>query len=103
MVCRSPLVDFPHVRKPRGEARRTNGSTLNHVADGESLDRLVLWCTPRTVGAADGLDVTSSLLVATAVVDMLVAELGIPDFRVGGVLGCSFFDHVCGSRELVRQ
>ena len=79
----SPLVDFYHVRKPRGEARRTNSSTLNHVADGESLDRLVLWCTPRAVGAADGLDVTSSLFVATAVVAMSVAGLGIPDFAMG--------------------
>lgn len=76
-------VDFHRVGKPRGEARRTDSSTLNHVADGESLDRLVLWCTPRTIGAADGLDVTSSLLVATAVVAMLVAGSEISDFGVG--------------------
>lgn len=62
-----------------GEARRTDGGALDHVADGESLYRLVLWCTPRAIGAADGLDVTSSLLVATAVVDVSVMGLGVPD------------------------
>ena len=74
MGVESLSVDSPRVRKPRGEARRTDSSTLNHVADGESLDRLVLWSTPRTVGAADWLDVTSSLFVATAVVALLVAD-----------------------------
>jgi len=42
----------------------TDGSRLDHVADGESLDCLVLWCASRAVGAADGLDVTAALLVA---------------------------------------
>jgi len=46
---------------------RTNGSRLDHVADGEALDGLVLWCAARAVGAADWLDVATSLLVATAV------------------------------------
>lgn len=58
----------------------TDGSTLNHVPDGESLYRLVLRGTARAVGAADRLDVTSSLLVAT--------------------VGRSLFDHGCGSFEI---
>lgn len=59
-----------------GRQKRTNSSTLNHVPDGKSLYRLVLWGATRAVGAADRLDVTSSLLVATAVVDMSVSGLG---------------------------
>lgn len=45
---------------------RTNSSRLNHVADGEALDGLVLGRASRAVGAADGLDVAATLLVATA-------------------------------------
>jgi hypothetical protein len=45
--------------------KRTNGGRLDHVADGESLDRLVLGCASRAVGAADGLDVATTLLVTT--------------------------------------
>ena len=45
--------------------RRTDGGGLDHVADGESLDRLVLGCASRAVGAADGLDVATTLLVTT--------------------------------------
>ena len=47
--------------------RRTDSSGLDHVADGESLDGLVLRNASRAVGAADGLDVATTLLVATAV------------------------------------
>lgn len=47
--------------------RRTDSSRLNHVADGESLHGLVLGNASRAVGAADGLDVATTLLVATAV------------------------------------
>lgn len=46
---------------------RTNGSRLDHVADGESLDRLILGCASRAVAAADGLDVATALLVSAAV------------------------------------
>ena len=45
----------------------TDGGGLDHVADGESLDCLVLGGASRAVGAADGLDVATTLLVATAV------------------------------------
>jgi hypothetical protein len=46
---------------------RTDSGGLNHVADGESLDCLVLGSASRAVGAADGLDVAAALLVATAI------------------------------------
>ena len=48
------------------EAERTDGGTLDHVADGKSLYRFVLWSASRAVGAADWLDVASSFFVATA-------------------------------------
>jgi hypothetical protein len=47
--------------------QRTDGSRLNHVADGESLDRLILGSASRAVAAADGLGVAAALLVAAAV------------------------------------
>lgn len=48
---------------------RTDGSGLNHVADGEALDRLVLGDATSAVGAADRLDVAAAVLVATAAVN----------------------------------
>lgn len=48
-------------------SQRTDGSRLNHVADGESLDRLILGGASRAVAAADGLGVAAALLVAAAV------------------------------------
>jgi hypothetical protein len=50
--------------------RRTNGGRLDHVADGESLYRLVLGCASRAVGASDRLDVTTTLLVTSAKIHM---------------------------------
>lgn len=47
--------------------RHTNSSRLNHVADGEALDRLVLGGATRAVAATDGLHVATALLVATTV------------------------------------
>jgi hypothetical protein len=47
--------------------RRTDGGGLNHVADGESLDGLVLGGASRAVGATDRLDVAPAVLVAAAV------------------------------------
>ena len=52
--------------KKRGLEKRTNSSRLNHVADGESLDRLVLGGASRAVAASDGLDVAAALLVSAA-------------------------------------
>ena len=54
-------------RGRKGRVRRTNSSRLDHVADGEALDRLILGGASRAVAAADGLDVAAALLVATAV------------------------------------
>ena len=45
---------------------RTNSGALDHVADGESLDRLVLWGASGAVGATDGLDMAAAFLVASA-------------------------------------
>ena len=46
--------------------RRTDSGGLNHVADGESLDGLVLGGASRAVGATDRLDVAPAVLVAAA-------------------------------------
>lgn len=51
----------------RGGGIRTNGGGLDHVADGEALDGLVLGRAARAVAAADGLGVAAALLVAAAV------------------------------------
>lgn len=45
----------------------TDGSRLDHVADSEALDGLILGRASRAVAAADGLGVAAALLVATAV------------------------------------
>jgi hypothetical protein len=64
-----PLQCWYQMRaRGEGDGRRTDGGRLDHVADGESLYRLVLGCASRAVGAADGLDVAAALLVAAAVV-----------------------------------
>ena len=65
--------------------RRTDGGGLNHVADGESLDRLVLGSASRAVRAADGLDVATALLVATAIREKTQCQLstsGISRYRL---------------------
>lgn len=51
---------------------RTNSCRLNHVADGESLDGLVLGRASRAVAAADGVDVAAALLVAAVVLSLYV-------------------------------
>lgn len=48
----------------------TNGSRLDHVADGESLDGLVLGRASRAVAATDGLGVAAALLVAAVVLSL---------------------------------
>ena len=58
----------------------TDGGGLDHVADGESLDRLVLGSASRAVAAADGLDVAAALLVAAVVLSLLD--------HLGGWLSC---------------
>ena len=54
--------------------RPTDGGGLNHVADSESLDCLVLGRAARAVAATNGLDVAASVLVTT--------------------VGCSLLDHL---------
>jgi len=51
--------------------RFTNCSALDHVADCESLYRLVLGGASRAVGASDRLDVATALLVTSAASNML--------------------------------
>lgn len=46
---------------------RTNGSRLNHVADGEALDGLVLGGAASAVGATHRLNVAAAILVAAAI------------------------------------
>lgn len=50
-----------------GWVQHTDGSGLNHIADGESLDCLVFGSASGTIGAADGLDMTAPVLVAAAI------------------------------------
>lgn len=49
------------------QGSRTDGSRLNHVADGEPLDSLVLGDAASAVGAAHGLDVAAAVLVTAAI------------------------------------
>jgi hypothetical protein len=72
--------------------RRTDGGGLDHVADGESLDRLVLGSASRAVGAADGLNVAAALLVTAAVV-VLVVPLPPCSLVSCCLLGRSLLDH----------
>jgi hypothetical protein len=50
----------------RGLGDITDSGRLDHVPYGESLDCLVLWSASRAVGATDRVDVTTTLLVASA-------------------------------------
>jgi hypothetical protein len=62
--CLSPPLCSVVWRNASVIVRRTDGSRLDHVADGESLDCLVLGCASRAVGATDRLDVAATLLVS---------------------------------------
>ena len=73
--------------------RRTDGGRLDHVADGESLDCLVLGCASRAVGAADGLDVAATLLVTAAVVVLVLSLPRRLPFR-WCILRRALLDHV---------
>jgi hypothetical protein len=54
------------LREDGGIGDVTDSSRLNHVADGESLDSLILGSASRAVAASDGLDVAAALLVSAA-------------------------------------
>lgn len=47
--------------------QHTDGSRFNHIADGKPLDCLVFGSASGTIGAADGLDMATPILVATAI------------------------------------
>ena len=49
----------------------TDSSSLNHVADNETLNSLILGDAAATVGAADSADVTTALAVLTTVTALL--------------------------------
>ena len=57
---------------------RTDSSGLDHVADGESLDSLVLGDAASAVGAAHGLDVAAAVLVAAAVKKRKRTQVSLP-------------------------
>ena len=67
----------------RGIGDITDGGALDHVADGESLDCLVLGCAARAVGAADRLHMATALLVASAT-KLLVSICYWRSWRVSG-------------------
>lgn len=58
--------------------QHTDGGRLNHITDGESLDGLVLGGTSGAVGATDGLDVATTLLVTSAIKTRESASRFIP-------------------------
>lgn len=66
-----------------GVGQVTNSSCLNNVADGVSLDGLVLGDGSCTVGASDESDVASAVLVSSSVPSLL-----------GHLKGCSGNDNV---------
>ena len=80
----------------RGAGQCTDRGGLDHVADRESLDGLVLGRTPRAVAAADRLDVAAALLVASAAEEPgqsgQVTMAGQP--VAGALLGRPLLDHV---------
>lgn len=86
--------------------RRTDGGGLDHVADGESLDGLVLRGASRAVGATDRLDVAPAVLVAAAANQMLAMSLVGPEEVLafgcarGVVLGRALLDHLCDLRRV---
>ena len=70
----------------------TDSSRLDHVPDCESLDRLVLRCASRAVGASDRLDVATTLLVTSAA-DSLARCHFRAAHAVDVVLGRPLLDH----------
>lgn len=79
--------------------KRTDSGRLNHVADGESLDCLILGGAARAVAASDGLDVAAALLVAAAGMPLVNRLERIAPSRV-----CCYFarkSNILSYRELV--
>ena len=65
-----------------GLADVTDGSGLNHVSDAEALDSLVLRHHAVAVGAADGLDVATTALVASVRCSLLRHFLACCNFSL---------------------
>lgn len=54
-----------------GDGDITNSGCLNNVSDDELLDRLILWHASCTVGATDGLHVSTVVLAASSITAFL--------------------------------
>ena len=78
-------------------SRRTNSGAFDHIADSKPLYRLILGGTSRAVGASNRLDVTSPFLVAATTALLSDCSWSL---NIVGILGCSLFDHDCGSAKL---
>lgn len=76
----NPPLDLAESKNGGGgwEVQHTDGGRLNHVTDGESLDGLVLGGTSGAIGATDGLDVATTLLVTSAIKTRESASRFIP-------------------------
>lgn len=61
--------DRSHIRSKGGS--RTDSGRLDHVTDGESLYCLVLGGASRAVGASDGLDMATAVLVTSTAVSLV--------------------------------
>lgn len=79
---------------------RTDGSRLDHVADGEALDGLVLGGAASAVGAAHGLDVAAAILVTTAKEILLVPMFPCGD-AIHDIQSPFGFDSSVNARMLV--
>lgn len=103
-ACRSP-----------GSRIRTDSCRLDHVADGEPLDGLILGSASRAVAAPDGVDVAAAyeLRKSASVDDDEVSQLGTLDAEMHTLLVAavvlSLLDHFGGfssavlvSRKVVR-
>jgi hypothetical protein len=63
------VLPFSHTWWQMRRVARTDGGRLHHVADGKSLDCLVLGRASGAVRATDRVDVTTTLLVATTIAE----------------------------------
>jgi hypothetical protein len=96
----------------------TDGSLLNHVADQETLDGLVLlmsrlrprqakcnvenghlWHATTAVGAADGLDVATSMLVASSISSLL----GLTEIEMLALYAIRKESKSCGGDEVEKE
>lgn len=76
---------------------RTDSRRLDHVADGEPLDGLILGGASRAVGAPDGLDVAAACEITSQQIPVRVCsgEQGMRTLLVAAVV-LSLLDHLDG-------